>query len=227
MKSGYVGVDGVARQYFSGGRTLREYAEGDIVYINESGSPVAFYVGKHNYESGLNGAGRTLLVRKPYADLDKMIWNSSSNVTFPNSSILYWLNTSYFSRFSTKIQQLIPTTTYQCVTDTQTLTVGTTSSKVFLLSITETGCNVPQSNQNYAPTEGSVLPISSVLRGAYMDAEHPEYWTRTVYSVWNVVYVNVWGGFYNIGPDSKYAPRPCFTLPSTTEFNSETNQFIE
>lgn len=39
VKSGYIGVDGVARKFFSSGKPLNEFAEGDIVYINEEGSP--------------------------------------------------------------------------------------------------------------------------------------------------------------------------------------------
>ena len=34
--------------------------EGAIITLNENGSPVEFYVAKQDYESGLNGAGRTL-----------------------------------------------------------------------------------------------------------------------------------------------------------------------
>ncbi len=35
--------------------SLSTFAEGSIVKINESGSPVEFYVAKHDYESALNG----------------------------------------------------------------------------------------------------------------------------------------------------------------------------
>ena len=49
---------------FVGSIPFSELTTGTILYINESGSPVPFYVAKHDYESGLNGAGRTLGVRK-------------------------------------------------------------------------------------------------------------------------------------------------------------------
>ena len=45
----------------STGKQLSDYAEGDIVKINENGTPVEFYVAKHNYQTRLNGTGRTLL----------------------------------------------------------------------------------------------------------------------------------------------------------------------
>ena len=49
---------------FSKGIPLSTITPGAILYLNESGSPVPFYIAKHDYESGLNGAGRTLIVRK-------------------------------------------------------------------------------------------------------------------------------------------------------------------
>ena len=42
------------------GTSLGNIDEGTIITLNESASPVEFYVAKQDYESGLNGAGRTL-----------------------------------------------------------------------------------------------------------------------------------------------------------------------
>lgn len=39
------------------GLPLSDLPEGSLVAINERGSPVLFYLAKHDYESGLNGAG--------------------------------------------------------------------------------------------------------------------------------------------------------------------------
>ena len=50
--------------------------EGSIIKINENGSPVEFYIAKHNYESALNGLGRTLVVRKDCYSTRK--WQSFS-----------------------------------------------------------------------------------------------------------------------------------------------------
>ena len=43
------------------GVPLSELTPGTILYINESGSPVPFYVAKHDYESGLIGGTERLL----------------------------------------------------------------------------------------------------------------------------------------------------------------------
>lgn len=46
--------------------TLDNTSVGSVVKLKEDGVLVDFYVAKHDYESGLNGVGRTLLVRKDY-----------------------------------------------------------------------------------------------------------------------------------------------------------------
>lgn len=52
---------------------LGQVSEGTIVKINENGSPVDFYVAKQNYESGLNGAGRTLVISGQDGDLGTVV----------------------------------------------------------------------------------------------------------------------------------------------------------
>ena len=42
------------------GTSIVNLDEGAIITLNENASPVEFYVAKQDYESGLNGAGRTL-----------------------------------------------------------------------------------------------------------------------------------------------------------------------
>ena len=42
------------------GTSLGNLDEGAIITLNENASPVEFYVAKQDYESVLNGAGRTL-----------------------------------------------------------------------------------------------------------------------------------------------------------------------
>ena len=44
--------------------TLGSKAEGSIIKLKENGVLVDFYIAKQNYESGLNGSGRVLVVRK-------------------------------------------------------------------------------------------------------------------------------------------------------------------
>lgn len=79
------------------GTPLGNYTEGEIVKINEGGSPVDFYVAKLDYESALNGAGRVLLVRKDV--YDQRQWYSSNVNAYASSDIDAWFNGTYKALF--------------------------------------------------------------------------------------------------------------------------------
>ena len=87
---------------------LFDVAEGNTVLMDEGGNVAEFIVAKHNYESELNGAGRTLLVRKHYAAI--MAWNSTWS-TYASSDVSSWLNGDYFNSFSYAQKQAINKTT--------------------------------------------------------------------------------------------------------------------
>lgn len=93
------------------GTPLSTYTEGSIIKINESGSPVEFYVAKHNYEAGLNGTGRTLVVRKDC--YDERGWNSTDVNAYATSSIDSWLNGDYKGLLGVGIQAQIRTTKFR------------------------------------------------------------------------------------------------------------------
>lgn len=79
------------------GTPLSQLSEGTIIKILENGSPVEFYLAKHNYEPGLNGEGRELVVRKDI--YDQRQWNSSRVNTWASSTMRSWLNGAYKSLF--------------------------------------------------------------------------------------------------------------------------------
>ena len=69
------------------GKPFSELTEGDIVKLKENGTLVDFYVAKHDYESGLNGAGRTLVVRKDtYDDRASAMVEDNGDGTYTLSS---------------------------------------------------------------------------------------------------------------------------------------------
>ena len=94
---------------FSKGIPLNTITPGAILYLNESGSPVPFYIAKHDYESGLNGAGRTLLVRKDC--YDKRAFNRGNNA-FSGSSMDTWLNNTWLKLLDADIQAAISKTKF-------------------------------------------------------------------------------------------------------------------
>lgn len=185
--------------------SLAEMAEGSLVKMNESGAPVEFYVAKHDYESELNGAGRTLVVRKDV--YDQRGWNSSNVNTWASCTMRSWLNSTYKALLDSGIQEAMGTTTYRYTPGASNMTVTTRADAVFQLSLTELG-----PSYTYANVEGSVLPIASTLR-----ADTANQWTRSPITSNSIaaMFVNYEGGFNNNDCTRSNGSRPCFTLPST------------
>lgn len=185
--------------------SLAEMAEGTLVKVNENGAPVEFYVAKHDYESELNGAGRTLVVRKDVYDQRQR--NSSNVNTWESCTLREWLNGDYKGILDIGIQQLIATTTYRYTPGGSNMTVTTRADAVFQLSLTELG-----PSYTYANVEGSVLPIASTLR-----ADTANQWTRSPYTYYTngAWWLNSGGGVGNGSCGNSYGSRPAFTLPST------------
>ena len=183
---------------------------GTLINIPENGSPVLFYKAKHDYESSLNGAGRTLVVRKDV--YDQRQWHSSNVNAYASSTIDSWLNSTYKNLLDADIRSLIGTTKIRYTPGNGNWNVRTLERSVFLLSLTELG----ESHTN-ANTEGSALPIASTLKIAYLNGKATTQWTRSP-SMVNTL--NAWrlnsNGNINGGPCTwTSGSRPCFTLPAT------------
>lgn len=208
-KQGKTLIDGTEHA-ISFGIPLNTITPGAILYLNESGSPVPFYIAKHDYESGLNGAGRTLLVRKDCYDM--RVFNNSNNA-YANGSLDSWLCNTYLKLLDADIQAAIGTTKFYYTPGNGNSTVTTLQRAVFQLSITELG-----KSASYANTEGSALPIASTLQIAYRNGSAVVQWTRTplAYDARFVYYL-----YTNGSVDSNYygyscGSRPAFTFPATT-----------
>lgn len=191
--------------------TLGELTPGTIVNINEAGKPVPFYVAQQNYQSSLNGSGRTLMVRKEVYDTRQ--WNSSNVNAYATSAIDNWLNTTYKSFLDDTIQSNISETTFPYTPGKGNTTVGNLSRSVFLLSGTELGSSI-----SYINVEGSVLPIASILQIAYFNGEISVQWTRSPYisNTYDAIYLNSAGYVSHSYCTDIAGCRPSFTLPSTS-----------
>ena len=191
------------------GKPLGNFSEGDIIQLNEGGVPVDFYVACHNYEQSLNGAGRTLVVRKDV--YDKRAWHSSNVNAWASCTIWSWLNGDYKALLGPEIQEAMSTTTYRYTPGNGNWTVTTRSDAVFLLSATELG-----KSSTYANVEGSVLPIASMLQIAYQNGRAVLQWTRSVdtNNTRNAIYLFSDGTVYNSRCTNTNGSRPVFTLPS-------------
>lgn len=194
-------------------QTLASVAVGTVVKLNESGSPVEFIVAKQDYESGLNGIGKTLLVRATYYNFRN--WDQNSINAYAASDIDSWLNTTYKNLLDEDISEATGTTKFYYTVGNWNNTVSTLERNIFLLSLTEHGIS-----DSYANIEGSVLP-TSVLPILLSSLTTTNYvWTRSPYlatggSVW-IVQKN--GQADDKGTSTSCACRPCFTLPGSTTY---------
>lgn len=195
---------------FSNGIPLNTITPGAILYLNESGSPVPFYIAKHDYESGLNGAGRTLVVRKDCYDMRRF---SSSNNAYANSSLDSWLCNTYLKLLDADIQAAIGTTKFYYTPGNGNNTVITLQRAVFQLSTTELGKTPDNTNK-----EGTALPIASTLQIAYRNGSAVVQWTRTPHAqlISRVFCLGTNGSVSSLYYYESYGSRPAFTLPATT-----------
>lgn len=137
---------------------IKDLAVGDgFVYLNEGSSKVKFYVLAHNYESGLNGKGRTLFCRE-----------SPANLTL--------------DKFTAAVQKWISTTSYKYQYTNSvfgTLTkVQTGSANFFSLSVKE--LNVASDYYINQLADGSALSAAARTRVGYIrTASDTPFWTRS------------------------------------------------
>lgn len=195
---------------FSSGVPLSTTTPGEILMLNESGSLVPFYIAKHDYESGLNGAGRTLLVRKDC--YDERRWNSSNVNAYASSAIDSWLNSTYKNLLDADIRGVIGTTKIKYTPGNGNNTVGTLQRAFFLLSATELN-----RSGNWFNVEGTALEIASSLQIAYMNGSACIQWTRSpgALSTLSAVCLKTSGDVGGYRCANTIGSRPAFTLPGT------------
>ena len=196
--------------------TLGNKSVGSIVKLKENGVLVDFYVAKHDYENGLNGSGRTLVVRKDCYDTRQ--WHTSNVNAYATSAIDTWLNSTYKNLLDADIRGVIGTTKIKYTPGNGNTTVGTLERAIFLLSVTELGRSA-----SYANTEGTALSIASSLQIAYLNGSAVVQWTRSPVTS-NANYaccLGTGGGVNSNGCYYALGSRPAFTLPSTLSVSDD------
>lgn len=196
-----------------------DLAEGQIVTLNESGNPVQFYIAKQDYEPGLNGTGRVLVVRKDVYDIRQ--WNIVKSNAWASCSLRSWMNVDYKSKLDPEVQEAMSTTKYYYTPGDGNNQLTTKADSVFALSATE----ISPRTLAFVNAEGAQLPISNILTIAHLNSQAVEQSTRSpnIQSTTDsVVYVTDSGGIYNYSSGSnstrEYGSRPALTLPATFKF---------
>lgn len=185
---------------------LADVAVGNTVKIDEAGILTEFYVAKHNYESELNGVGRTLLVRKKEITPGG-VWDAENLNAYNGCDADTWFNQEYIANFNPAIVEAMGKTTFWYTLGNSDKTVSVLARPIFALSLTELGLTAGTA---YSNIEGTALPIAEILA-----ATDNTQWTRTPgLHADNVVFGVTSSGKVHWASAANYAyRRPAFTLP--------------
>lgn len=208
-----VGGTGFDITFAPTGVLLAEIPEKTVVYLNENGTKTPFYVVKHDYESGLNGTGRTLLVRKD--GHSQVAFDASAN-TYDTSAIDTWFNGTYKALLDPFIQTAIATTKFYYLSASGYSSVRkyTLERAIFAQSYSEIG-----GSSTAGETDGSALGVPVTLN---------EHWLRTpyvAYSQYKAQELTLAGSSISpkgISNSAVYA-RPMFTLPADILVDEDMN----
>lgn len=199
------------------GTPLSEFAAGTLIKIPENNQMVDFYLAKHDYESSLNGPGRTLVVRKD--TYDTRAWDSGNVNAYASSDIDAWFNGTYKNLLGIPVDA----TKFYYTPGNGNWTVSTLERAIFALSLTELG-----KSDSYANKEGSAFPIAPVLQIAHNGGNTSYQWTRTPRkSGTNSAFNLTASGGVNYNKCTFIRPaRPAFTLPSDLPVDPDTMEVI-
>jgi len=173
---------------------------------------VDFYIARQNYESGLNGSGRVLVVRKDC--FDQRQWHSSNASAYATCTLDAWFNGTYKNLLDANIRTAMGTTKFYYTLGNGNTTKTTLGRAVFALSATELG----QTNK-YMNTEGTALSstVLNLLKIAYLNGSAVYQWTRSprMYGSGTAWLLGSNGSLESDNCTGIKGSRPAFTLPSS------------
>lgn len=224
----YVGVGGQARLVYQSGQPIGGLAVGSIVKIKVNGAAKDFIVvqqGNPNtsiYDSSCNGAW--LLMKDIY---ENRAWHSSDTNNYSNSTIRSYLNSTFLNLFELNIKNAIKQVKIPFRPGNWGNTVASgsngLSTKIFLLSATETGFSFSYmpigEGAELAYFEGCADNSSDSKRSAYLNGSAASWWLRSPYCYSQstlTLYVSSDGDWGNGYSTDLHGIRPALILPSTT-----------
>ena len=208
-------------------QTLASVALSTLVTINEGGSPVEFVVAKHNYESGRNGAGRTLLLRNTYSTIMQYQTQAINYNDYDGCLIDSYLNGEYKQLLPADVQSAMGTTKIPYTYGGSAGPVMSLERAIFILSLFEMDGIMPDTKAN---KEGSPLPSETLtyLRPRIADNEMPQPWTRTPHQTTANYAFSIDMSTLGVGTfvsNSCYI-YPSFTLPSDTTYVTDDGAIV-
>lgn len=218
---------------------IKNLAIGDgFVYLMEGSTKVKFYALSHNYESRLNGKGRTLFCRESPAGSGTHTTSAKEDYGVDSNNEDAWYKNTYVNKFSGEVRKLIGMTKYigQYVYMTYTQS-GEPTGNAKINSKTYESSFFPLSTAEVALrafADGSALSSAAISRIASIQTRYGSgIWTRSPSRVLtgtnstgflkhyyaNSQYISGASGSSlstaEGTPGSSYGYLPCFTLPET------------
>lgn len=210
-----------AKPPFIPGTPLEQIAVGSIIKIQENQVFSDFYVACHDYESTLNGTGRTLVVRKDCFSMQ--VWDNALVNAYASSDIDSLLNTTYKNILDSALLEIIGTTKFVYTPGNGNTVLSTLERTIFALSATELG-----KSNTYANVEGTALPIAATLQLAYFNGSPAVQWTRSPNTgLTNSAFCSYAdGNFGSANCNNNYGARPCFTVPIDKVYVNDANELV-
>ena len=218
---------------------IKDLAVGDgFVYLMEGSTKVKFYVLAHNYESVLNGMGRTMFCRESPATSGMHIGHGGYSYRVNDNIEDTWYKNTYANKFSDKVRGLIGTTKYIGQYVRMSYTQTGDPSKSVLKSDTYESSFFPISTAEVGGSDfsdGSALSSAAISRISGIRTRYGSgIWTRSPsltltgnstsgfperYYYANGQYISSASGSSLSTTEgtygSSYGYLPCFTLPET------------
>lgn len=198
------------------GQALGNLTAGSTLKIVENNVPTVFYVAQQDYQSGLNGSGNVLMLRKDCCD--QTVWNNSLSNYYGSCSLDSWFTNTYLLLLAEPVRNVIPNIQIPCTAAPGSTVVENITRQVFALSLTEFGLT-----GNHVNVEGAQIPIANDVLIAKYNNSAVNQFTRTQYAngVVNIYYINSTGSAATGQATMSGYPRPAFCLPSTTQVSLE------
>lgn len=218
---------------------IKDLAIGEgFVYLMEGSTKVKFYVLAHNYESSLNGKGRTMFCRENPATSGTHTTSNLNSYAPDSNNEATWYKETYANKFSDKVRGLIGTTKYIGQYVRMSYTQTGDPSKSVLESDTYESSFFPISTAEVGGSDfsdGSALSSAAISRiGSIRTRYGSGIWTRSPsmtntgtstsgfpkkYYYANGKYIASASGSSLSTAEGTYGTSygylPCFTLPET------------
>lgn len=227
-------VDVVDGKVVGGKKSASAFEVGDIVRINENGSPVNYIIVNQGKPSGIydDSCDGTWLLRQDL--IEERVWDSLNANKLENSTIQSWLNNDMLKKYDSNIQNAIkqakiPYRKYGGSGGSDQTGANGLSCKVFIPSGYEVGWTT--GSHSFFPVDGAKLSYfesgtgssANNKRIAKLNSSANHWYTRspTTASASDVWRVDASGAYGTVNANNSSGIRPAFILNGSAKLNDD------